>query len=148
MTLAYDLPDEPLHKRTRELKRATFPPALTAMLVTIATAAAGAGAQLRSWPWQVHFTLGRVTLIVNFWALPRVPERAGQRRDTRRGLVEVDRLRAEQGLPPNEQACAKRYNRPSRVALCSEDAASRPTEDGDNHAPSDLERRRRRQTIY
>ena len=40
VTLAYRLPDEPLHKRTRELKRATFPPALTAMLVTIATAAA------------------------------------------------------------------------------------------------------------
>ena len=43
VTLAYRLPDEPLHKRTRELKRATFPPALTAMLVTIATAAAGGG---------------------------------------------------------------------------------------------------------
>src|SRR5262249_7176432 len=34
VTLAYDLPDEPWHKRTRELKRQTFPPALAAMLVT------------------------------------------------------------------------------------------------------------------
>src|SRR5262249_15685075 len=32
VTLAYDLPDEPLHKTTRELKRKTFPPALFAML--------------------------------------------------------------------------------------------------------------------
>ena len=62
VTLAYDLPDAPLHKRTRELKRATFPPALAAMLVTIATAAGGAGAQLRPWPWQVHLTLGIVAL--------------------------------------------------------------------------------------
>src|SRR5437870_4060760 len=30
--LAYDLPDEPLYKTTRELKRKTFPPALFAML--------------------------------------------------------------------------------------------------------------------
>src|SRR5437764_12234590 len=68
VTLAYDLPDEPWHKRTRELKRATFPPALAAMLITIATAAGGAGAQLQAWPWQVHLALGTVTLLVNLWA--------------------------------------------------------------------------------
>src|SRR5205823_15117472 len=62
VTLAYHLPDDPLHKRTRDLKRATFPPALTAMLVTIATAAAGAGAQLQAWPWPLHFMLGVTTL--------------------------------------------------------------------------------------
>src|SRR6476469_7076711 len=50
VTLAYDLPDEPWHKRTRELKRATFPPALAAMLIVIATAAGGAGVQLQAWP--------------------------------------------------------------------------------------------------
>src|SRR5262249_17925175 len=33
VTRAYDLRDEPWHKRTRELKRLTFPPALAAMLV-------------------------------------------------------------------------------------------------------------------
>src|SRR5581483_9935852 len=68
VTLAYDLPDEPWHKRTRDLKRLTFPPALAAMLIAIATAAAGAGAQLQGWPWQVHFSLGVATLVVNFWA--------------------------------------------------------------------------------
>src|SRR5579862_6274904 len=35
VTLAYRLPDEPLHKTTRELKRATFPPALFSMLIAI-----------------------------------------------------------------------------------------------------------------
>src|SRR5947199_9044498 len=40
---AYRLPDEPLPKTTRELKRATFPPALVAMLIAIFTSAAGAG---------------------------------------------------------------------------------------------------------
>ena len=43
VTLAYDLPDAPWHKRNRELKRLVFPAALAAMLVTIATAAGGAG---------------------------------------------------------------------------------------------------------
>src|SRR6266403_222942 len=33
--IAYDLPDEPWPKLTRELKRRTFPPALAAMLITI-----------------------------------------------------------------------------------------------------------------
>src|SRR4051794_12539460 len=40
VALAYRIPDEPLPKLTRELKRWTFPVALTAMLVSIATAAA------------------------------------------------------------------------------------------------------------
>jgi hypothetical protein len=105
VTLAYRLPDEPLHKRTRELKRATFPPALTAMLVTIATAAAGAGAQLRAWPWQFHFTVGIIALIVNFWAFRleylNVLANAATLEEV---LREVDKMRAEQGLPPNEQA--------------------------------------------
>src|ERR1700730_2455229 len=52
--LAYALADDDLPRLTRELKRATFPPALLAMLVTIATAAAGAGGQLKAWPWLVH----------------------------------------------------------------------------------------------
>src|SRR5689334_16818382 len=66
--LAYGLPDAPLPKLTRELKRRTFPPALTAMLVIIATAAAGVGAQLRAWPWYIHLTLALATLLVNIWA--------------------------------------------------------------------------------
>ena len=48
VTIAYNLPDEPWHKETRELKRATFPPALFSMLIGIAAAAAGAGAQLQA----------------------------------------------------------------------------------------------------
>src|ERR1700720_375992 len=38
--LAYQLPDQPYPKWTRELKRQTFPPALFAMLSVIAAAAA------------------------------------------------------------------------------------------------------------
>src|SRR5438067_226508 len=68
VTLAYDLPDVPWHKRTRDLKRATFPPALAAMLITIATAAGGAGAQLQQWSWLVHFTLALAALAINVWA--------------------------------------------------------------------------------
>jgi hypothetical protein len=108
VTLAYDLPDEPWHKHTRELKRQTFPPALTAMLVTIATGAAGAGAQLQAWSWQVHFTLGMITLLVNAWAMRL--EYRNVRTNARvldEVLVEVDRVRAERGLPPNAEALAE-----------------------------------------
>src|SRR5262245_48564421 len=66
--LAFGLPDGDLPKTTRELKRATFPPALYAMLTGIATTAAGAGAQLQAWPWYVHATLAFLTLAVNLWA--------------------------------------------------------------------------------
>jgi hypothetical protein len=105
VTLAYRLPDAPLHKRTRELKRTTFPPALAAMLVTIATAAAGAGAQLKAWPWQLHFSLGIATLVVNFWAF-RLEYRnvLANAATLEEVLREVDAMRAAQGLPPNEQA--------------------------------------------
>lgn len=105
VTLAYRLPDEPWHKRTRELKRTTFPVALTAMLVTIATAAAGAGAQLKAWPWQIHFSLGIATLLVNFWAFRLEYRNVLRNAETlEEVLVEVDRVRVEHGLPPNEQA--------------------------------------------
>src|SRR5439155_20513195 len=57
VTLAYEMPDEPLHKRTRTLKRTVFPAALFAMLITIATAAAGGARQVELWPWQVHLSL-------------------------------------------------------------------------------------------
>ena len=105
VTLAYALPDEPWHKETRELKRWTFPPALSAMLVTIATAAAGAGAQLREWPWPVHATLGVVTLLVNLWAF-RVEYRNVHRNAEvlDEVLRETDRMRAERGLPSNAEA--------------------------------------------
>jgi hypothetical protein len=104
VTLAYDLPDVPWHKETRELKRRAFPKALCAMLITIATAAAGAGAQLKEWPWPVHATLGTLTLVVNLWAF------VGEYRYVSRNtavldevMVEVDRICAERGLPPNAE---------------------------------------------
>jgi hypothetical protein len=105
--IAYRLADEPIPRLTRDLKRQTFPPALAAMLVTIAAAASGAGTQLRlaEWPWQVHATLGVMSLVVNLWAF-RVEFRNVQRNS--RAIVEiheeVERIRAEQGLPPSAQA--------------------------------------------
>jgi hypothetical protein len=105
VAIAYRLPDEPLPKLTRELKRKTFPPALFAMLVPIAAAAAGTAAQRHEWPWQVHGTLAVLTLVVNAWAfaveIRAVGVNAGVIQDVMR---EVDRLRAEAGLPSNEEA--------------------------------------------
>jgi cytochrome bd-type quinol oxidase subunit 2 len=103
--LAYELADEPLPKLTRELKRRTFPPALAAMLITIATAAAGAGAQLKEWPWMAHASLAVATLVINLWAF-RIEYRnirmnAGVIDNV---LREVDRIRAERGLPSNAEA--------------------------------------------
>ena len=105
VTIAYRMPDEPWHKQTRELKRATFPPALFSMLIGIAAAAAGAGAQLQAWPWYLHMTLGLLTLLINLWAfrieLRNVTINAGIIDAVMR---EVDRLRAAAGLVSNEQA--------------------------------------------
>ncbi len=116
VTLAYDLPDEPWHKRTRDLKRVSFPPALAAMLITIATAAGGARAQLQAWPWQVHLTLAVATLAINVWAFRleyrNVAENAGIIDAV---LREVDRIRAERGLPPNEEALREQSEREIRV---------------------------------
>lgn len=105
VTLAYQLPDEPLHKTTRELKRATFPPALFAMLITIATAAAGAGAQLQDWPWYVHALFALATVAVNLWAF-RVELRnvTHNAEIIQQVLVEVDKIRLEQGLNTNAEA--------------------------------------------
>jgi hypothetical protein len=105
VTMAYKLPDEPHHKLTRELKRKTFPPALFAMLIGIATSAAGAGVQLQAWHWSVHMSLAFATLLMNVWAF-RV-----EYRNVRRNaeiipavLAEVDRIRLEHGLKPNAEA--------------------------------------------
>jgi hypothetical protein len=105
VALAYKLPDQPLPKLTRELKRLTFPPALAAMLVVIATAAAGMGAFMREWPWPIHATLACLTLVVNAWAFViesrAVTVNAGVIDDV---MDEVNRIRAEHGLPTNEEA--------------------------------------------
>ncbi len=103
--IAYNLPDAPLPRLTRELKRKTFPPALAAMLVTIATAAAGAGVQMREWPWPVHGSLAVATLLVNLWAFVveyrNVTINGGVIEEV---LREVDRIRAARGLPSNADA--------------------------------------------
>jgi hypothetical protein len=94
---------------TRDLKRTVFPPALFAMLIAIATGAAGAAAQVELWRWEIHATLGTLTLLVNLWAF-RVEYRClctniGVLDDVMR---EVDRRRMERGLPTNAEALEQR----------------------------------------
>ena len=105
VSIAYDLPDSPLYKTTRTLKRKTFPPALFAMLGTIATSAAGAGRQLQDWPYQVHFVGAFVAIGLNLWAY-WVEWRSLKLNEQILLDVyrEVDRVRAERGLPSNEEA--------------------------------------------
>ncbi len=103
--LAYQLPDAPLPRLTRDLKRRVFPPALYAMLTIIATGAAGAAAHNELSPWLVHASLAILTVAVNLWAF-WVEYRCLR---TNIGVLaevmrEVDRLRAERGLVPNAQA--------------------------------------------
>jgi hypothetical protein len=102
--LAYDLPDAPLPRLTRDLKRRVFPPALFAMLTAIATGAAGAAAQVEAWPWVVHASLATFTLLINLWAF-RIEYRCLQTNiDVLDEVMrEVDRLRAERGLPSNSE---------------------------------------------
>jgi len=104
VTLAYDLPDEPWHKETRELKRRTYPLALTAMLLTIAAAAAGAGAHVGQWPWEVHALVATLALLANIGICIleyRNVERNSAILD--QVMVEVDRILAQRGLPSNAE---------------------------------------------
>ena len=105
VAIAYRLPDAPLPRLTRDLKRRTFPLALLAMLVPIAAAAAGAAAQTQLWPWQVHATLGGAALLANLWAFVveyrNVSINAGVIVEV---IREVDRIRAAHGLPSNAEA--------------------------------------------
>jgi hypothetical protein len=105
VTLAYQLPDEPWHKATRELKRKSFPPALFAMLIAIATSAAGAGVQLRAWHWTVHMALAFLTLFINLWAFRVETNAVALNNAVIQGILEeVDRVRQAQGLTSNEEA--------------------------------------------
>jgi hypothetical protein len=110
--LAYDLPDYPLPRLTRDLKRRVFPPALFAMLTAIATGAAGAAAQVEVWRWEIHATLATLTLLVNLWAF-RIEYRCLQ---INVGVLdevmgEVDRLRSERGLASNAAALKQEAGR-------------------------------------
>jgi hypothetical protein len=103
--LAYQLPDAPLPKLTRELKRRTFPPALAAILVAIAAAAAGMGAFMHVWPWPIHATLALATLTVNAWAFVIESRAVTVNADAIQEVMrEVERIRAERGLPTNAEA--------------------------------------------
>jgi hypothetical protein len=105
VTLVYGLPDAPLYKTTRDLKRATTPLALGAMLGTIAAAALGAGVQLQGWPWLTHLAGACLAIGLNAWAYV-VEMRSLRTTATILDAVykEVDRVRAERGLPSNEEA--------------------------------------------
>jgi hypothetical protein len=103
--IAYQLPDEPLPKLTRELKRKVFPPALGAMLIGIATAAAGGGRQHSDWHWSIHLTLAMVTLVFNLWAFRREYHCVSTNAAVIDAVLdEVDRIRRERGLNTNEEA--------------------------------------------
>lgn len=103
--LAYRLADERLPRETRELKRRVFPPALFAMLIVIATAAGGQGAQMGVWHWSIHATLALLALVINAWAYNVEYHCLAENALVLDGVMrEVDRIRAEHGLPPNAEA--------------------------------------------
>jgi predicted ferric reductase len=101
VAIAYRMPDAPLPRLTRDLKRRTFPLALLAMLTVIATAAAGAAAQRQEWHWSIHATLATLTLEYR-----NVSINAGVIDEVMR---EVDRIRAEHGLPSNAEAMEREH---------------------------------------
>ncbi len=108
VTIAYKMPDEPLHKRTRELKRKAFPAALFSMLIGIATAVSGSGVKLGDFHWSVHWTLAGLTVLINLWAF-RVEYRCVSENAEvlRQVLVEVDKIRLAMGLDTNAEALAR-----------------------------------------
>jgi hypothetical protein len=103
--LTYGLPDECWPRQTRDIKRGNTPYAILAMLVTIATAAAGAGRQNFDWPAWIHAALAATTLVVN--ALVWRVEYRNMGRNLRildEVYAETDRIRAAAGLPSSEEA--------------------------------------------
>jgi hypothetical protein len=105
VTLAYGLPDERWARPTRDLKRSNTPKALLAMGLAIATAAAGEADQHQVWPWWVHLALACLTVGVNAWVC--VVEYRNMVTNSRildEVMREVDRIRAEHGLPTSAEA--------------------------------------------
>jgi hypothetical protein len=103
--LAYDFPDDGWPRRTRDIKRGNTPFAIVAMLVTIATAALGQGRYMLDWPAWLHAAGAALTLAVNGWVWRQEYRNLrGNLRILDEMFAEVDRVRAEQGLPSNEEA--------------------------------------------
>ena len=70
-----------------------------------ATDMGSAGAQLREWPWYVHFALATLTLLINLWAFRVEYRNVEANAAVLDGVLgEVDRIRAERGLPSNAEA--------------------------------------------
>jgi hypothetical protein len=103
--IAYGLPDEGWPRQTRDIKRGNTPYAILAMLITIGTTAAGAARQNFDWPAWPHATLAGITLVVNglVWVIEYRNMKANHR-ILDEVFAETVRMRAEQGLPSNEEA--------------------------------------------
>jgi hypothetical protein len=102
---AYGLPDGNWPKMTRDIKRRNTPRVILAMLVTIVAAAAGMAAQQQAWPGWIHLTLAGTTMLLNlyvFWVELDNMQLNG--RILEAVITEVERMRAEQGLPSSEEA--------------------------------------------
>jgi hypothetical protein len=110
VALAYRIPDQPLPRLTRELKRKAFPPALLAMLVPIAAAAAGAAvATVQGVHWLWHASLATLSLAVNAWAFVIELRCVDANSEViTQVMAEVDRIRAEKGLPSNAEELRRR----------------------------------------
>jgi len=102
--VAYGLPDEHLPRQTRDIKRRNTPRVIAAMLLTIAAAAAGTAAQQRAWPGWVHLALTGATLVFNLHVF--FVEYGNLRLNGRildAVMTEVERIRAERGLPNSKE---------------------------------------------
>jgi hypothetical protein len=103
--LAYGFPDDGWPRQTRDIKRGNTPYAILAMLLTVGTAAAGQGRYMLDWPAWLHAALAVLTLVVNGWVWCRQYRHLKTNvRILDEMFAAVDRVRAEQGLPSNEEA--------------------------------------------
>jgi hypothetical protein len=103
--IAYSLPDDNWPKMTRDIKRRNTPRVILAMLITIAGAAAGMAAQQQAWPGWIHLALAVTTVALNlhvFWVELGNMQLNGRILDA--VTTEVERMRAERGLPTSEEA--------------------------------------------